>query len=107
MINAIEIAPAADRVVALIAFDEAVLGPHEERFEGESLLGGQLRDQDIPVLEQQAVGAENQRVRIGRRIHRGAEIDAEVLNLGLLGWIDNSPAESLFGDFEVGFDQQR
>ena len=107
MIDAVVLAPAANGVVAPVAFDEAVFRPHEEGVEGERLHGGELRDQDIRVFEQRAAGAEHEFFGQWRRIDSRAEIHAEVLDGGLGFRVDDGAVQRQFGDFEVRLGQQR
>ncbi len=60
VVDAVEVSPLAYCRVAFVAFDEAVLGPHAEGVVGEGLVGAELSDDVVCVVEQQAVGAEDQ-----------------------------------------------
>ena len=107
VVNAVEVPPRADRIVADIAFDESVLRSHPERFEGEWLLRRQFHHLEILVAEQQAVRSQNQPVRTRRRIDCRPEVHAEVLNDRLASRIDDRPFERLLGDLEIRLQQQR
>ena len=107
VVDAVVLPPAANCRVALVALDEPILGSHPERLEGERLVGRGLRHDEVLVVQQPAERPEDELLREGIGIDRPAQIDAEILDHGLGVWIDDSSAERIPRDFEVGLHQQR
>ena len=107
MVDAVEIAPAAHRVVAAIALKKAVLRAHDERLEGKRFGRDHLRDGEIGIIEQHAPRTEHELFRERRRVDACAQIDAEVLDDGLRFGIDDRAVECRFRNFEIRFGQQR
>ena len=106
VVDARVFAPAADRIVALVALDEAVVGAHGGGREGEGLFGGEFGDGEVFVVEQEAAGAEDELFGQGVLVDGLAEVHAEVLDGGFLGGVDDGAVEGFFGDFEVGLDEE-
>ena len=106
VIDAVVLSPAADRVVARVALDEAILRPHRERLEVERLAEPRLRDHEVPIVQQQAVRSQDQLVRARLGIDAGTEVDAEILDLRPGLRVDDAAIERLFGDLEVRLEQQ-
>ena len=107
VIDAVVLAPAADRVIPGIALDEPILRPHDERFEGERLAGRQLRHHEVLVVQEQAVRPQDELVRARLGIDRRAQIDPEILDRGLRLRVDDAAVERLLGNLEVRLEQQR
>ena len=80
VIDAVEVAPAANRIVALIAFDEAILRRMKNGSKGKGFFGGELRYDEVFGFEQRAACAEDEALSDRVGVDVGAEVDAEILD---------------------------
>jgi len=106
VVDARILAPAADGIVAGVAFDELIVRPHGAGEEGEGLGEGGFGDDEIGVFEQVAVGTKDEFFGERFGVEGLAEFDAEVLDFGFGFGVDEGELEGFFGDFEVGFEEE-
>ena len=106
VINAVVLAPAAHRAVALITLVEAPLCAHLERLKGKWLGRHQLCHHEVIIGQQRTVRAEDQPVRARLRVDLMPEIHPEILNHRLGLRIHNRQVQRPLGNLEIRFHQQ-